>query len=314
MADPVVTTPTGGTPSPSTTTAGNTPAPAAASSSTQPTGNTAGTKTDGAGDGGTKLIERKVNGKMVKLTQEEWDRAASLGLTATERLQHAAGLTKKAEAALNRLKNPREAIKFLQDPELGLSKEAIREAFEEWYAKEFIEPSKMTPEQKRLRELEEENKSFKDKEAEREAREQAEKDAKEDEKTTAALIAETKEIIEQSGLPKTRFTAARVAYWTRVNESKGLNAPKEMIVQQVKKEAQDIIKSQLGKLSGEQIVSFLGDEGKAILKALRDYDIEQLKKRKFGGGGTTTPETPATKTEEERIYMPGSLRRLQNLK
>lgn len=232
-----------------------------------------------AEDTATKLIERKVNGKVVKATQEEWDKYSSLGLTATERLQEAAGLTKKAQAQLDRMGSAKKAIEFLDEQvqEGKISPEEMRSALDEFYLNKYINPSKMSPEQKRIAELEAENKKWKNQDADRQSQAKAHKEAQEDMEMSKGLIQEIQGIIEETKLPKTRFTANRIAHWIRVNETKGVNATRELVTNQVMNEAKGITRSTCAALKGEALVEHLGEE---VVKEIRRFDLEQLRARR----------------------------------
>lgn len=267
-------------------------------------------KNDAAASGGGKkegdngkppapvIVERKVNGKVIKVTQEEWDRYGSLGLTAHERLQEAAKKSKDADAKLARLKTPKDAIDFLRDPENGYKPDEIRAAFEEWYKAEYIDPSKMTPDQKRIRELEAKVAKADEKEAAETKRLQDEEDAAEDKKTTTQLIEDIKTIIEEHKLPKKRSVGRAIAYFTRLNESKGIKAPPALIAQQVRNEARSSLTDWTTGLTGDSLVEFLGGWDSPLIKELRTLDIARARARR--NGGTPPAEPPAPKDQKPR--------------
>jgi hypothetical protein len=233
----------------------------------------------------------KVNGKVLHLTDAQIEQRASLSEAAQERFQEAAQMRKQAEAVLSRFRDPRAAIQALQDPSLGLTKEQIREAFEDWYTEEFVEPETLTPEQKKLREYEAQIKRYADEEKSREEQ----KVNQEREAMTAharqELQAQIIDVIETGGLPKTNFTVQRIAHWMRKNHQNGFNAPTELIVAQVRRERDEVIKSLVDVSDGASLIQMLGDD---IINKIRRYDLDQLRAVRAGGQpGSPNPDPAA---------------------
>lgn len=224
-----------------------------------------------------ETYEVKVDGKTVKMSLDELKKNAGLGKKAYSNLEEAAKIRSDADAKLDRIKTPKAALQYLTDPSNGYKANEVREAFEEWYKETYIDPEGMTPEQKRIAELERENKKFKETQAERESREKAEREAEMDRQGSEQLQKELTVLLEESGLPKTKFTASRLAYWMRVNESKGINAPKEMIIEQVRIERNNIVKSMADSCDGEALVQALGED---VVKKIRQYDLKKIRERR----------------------------------
>ena len=222
----------------------------------------------------------KVNGKVLHLTDEQIEQRASLSEAAQERFQEAAQMRKQAEAVLSRFRDPKAAIQALQDPSLGLTKQQIREAFEDWYTEEFVEPDTLSPEQKKLREYEAQIKKYADEEK---SRQQQQINQEREAMTSQArqeLQAQIIDVIETGGLPKTNFTVQRIAHWMRKNHQNGFNAPTELIVAQVRKERDEVIKSLVDVSDGASLIQMLGDD---IINKIRRYDLDQLKALRAGG-------------------------------
>ncbi len=100
-----------------------------------------------------------------------------------------------------------------------------------------------------------------------------------DEQGKANIQKELTALLEESGMPKPKFTASRLAYWIRVNEAKGIQAPKEMIIAQVQAERNAIVKSMADSLDGEPLVEALGPD---IVKKIRQYDLAQIRAKRGG--------------------------------
>lgn len=259
------------------------------------------------------LFEYKANGKTHKATLEQLIKKAELGHAADEKFQEAAKLNKKAEAALGRLRNPKDAIAFLQDPSLGLNKEETIAAFEEWYKDNVIEPSKMSPEQKKLADAEARLKKYEEQEAQDAAKKKKDEEEKLDAKTRTEMQQELMELVETSGLPKTRFTVSRMAHWMHVNEVRGLNAPKELIVQQVKKEIRQAMDSMVQSSDGEVLENLLGPE---TARKLNKHYLAKLKAKRSLGGQTTTEDADPVveKKPQERIRYAEVNRRMTQMR
>lgn len=258
-----------------------------------------------------EVFDVPIDGKIVKMTREELIRNASLGKNAYSKFEEGAKLRKDAETKLGKLKTPKDVIKFLNDPANGYNKEEAKAAFEEWYHEDFIAPESMTPEQKRIAQLEREKADALKWKEERERNDKETEEKKLDEAYNQTLQKELKELIDESGLPKTKFTAARMAYWLRVNEAKGIQAPKSLIIQQVKKEAGDVVKSLVSATAGDaaKMIEVLGED---VVRAIRKYDIAQMRARRNGTIPNNTPNEIAPtepKDSKPKMIRPDEVRR-----
>jgi hypothetical protein len=249
-----------------------------------------------------KVWELKANGKSLKLTEEQLIARASQAEGADQRFQEAAQMRKQAEAALGRLKDPAQFIEALQDPALGLTKEQIREAMEAWYAREFIEPEKLTPAEKKLREAEEKLKKYDKENQEREAKKL--KDEQDAQTANARKEIQTQiiEALESSDLPRTNFTIRRLAYWMSRNRDMGFDAPTSVLVERVRNDYNTNLREMVQSSDGETLIKLLGND---IVTKLRKYDLEQLRKTR-GGGAPTPPADPAAPVTPSGERVPTS--------
>lgn len=242
-----------------------------------------------------ELFDVKVDGKVIKMTRDELIQHASMGHAADRRFKEAAQMRKQAESVIGRLRDPKSVISALQDPALGLSKNQIREQFEEWYAKEFIEPESLTPEQRKIREYEAKLQKYAEDER---SREEEKRNNEQEAMTSEARETLQKQIIEAldtSGLPKTNFTIRRLAYWMQRNQSNGFDAPMEVVVGQVRNELNSSLRDMVEASDGEVLIKLLGDN---IIQKLRRYDLDQLRKLRNGGqapAAQPTDDNPAPK-------------------
>jgi hypothetical protein len=249
-----------------------------------------GKATDAAATPPPKTYEVKVNGKIQRMTEDEVLARARMAEAAEQRFNEAAKIKKSAEAAIGRIRDPEQMMDALMDPALGLSKDQIRQKFEEWYEREFIEPEKLTEDQKKLREAEKQIKKYAD---EAKQREQAKQQAEQEELTAKArgeIQQQIIEALETNALPKTNFTVRRLAYWIQRNQANGFNAPTSLLVSQVRNEFNSSMRDMVESADGEALVQLLGD---GIIQKLRKYDLEQLRKMRGGGQVQADPGTQA---------------------
>lgn len=260
----------------------------------------------------TEKYEVKVNGKTMQLSREELIRQAQLGYSANERFDSASKQTKAIEAIVGKFKtNPMEA---LLDPKLGLSKDQVRAAMEEWYTREFIEPEQMTPEQLRLRNAEAKIKQYED--------DERTKVAKEAEAQMEALTSKERESVQTqitsaldaSGLPKTKFIVSRMAFYMHKNIQSGWDAPMEVIIDQVKNEQRSMLSNLTESSDADALSALLGD---GFINKLRKHDLMRLRQRRAGGIApedqiTSTPRQSKTQDEGRISYrdVNKNLRRL----
>lgn len=263
--------------------------PDSSSHSSKPTSSSGMTK---PGQTPAEQFEIKVNGKAMKLSREELIRQAQLGYSATERFEQSAKQKREVEEIIgSATKSPIESLM-----KLGLSKEQLREAMEEWYTREYIEPETLTPEQRKNRELEAELKKYRTQEEDK-AKVDREKQAQElTAKHTENYQKQIIEALESSGLPKSKFVVQRLAFWMRQNLTHGWEAPMDLLVEQVKKDRLDYFSDLLESSDPEVLSNFLGDK---FVNKLRKHDLQRLRARRSGGvdpsdaiGEGGTPEEP----------------------
>lgn len=244
-----------------------------------------------------EFFDVPVNGKTVKMTRADLLKEASLSKGAFQKFEEAAKMRREAENVLSRLRDPREAVKLLNDPKMGLDKNQIREAFEEWYSENVIKPAEMSPEQKRAHEAEQKMADYERQLKEYKQKEEELQNRHLDTEAAQTLQQEIIGLIEKSGLPKTRFTTSRIAYWLRVNEAKGLNAPADLILKQVQKETRDVMGSLVEASDGDMLVNLLGEN---TVKKLRAYDLARIraKRGQVAPAENAQPEEQQPKTRE----------------
>lgn len=257
-----------------------------------------------------ELYEIVIDGKPEKMTLDEMKRHAQLGKGSHKKFEEAAKMRQEAEEIVSQMKDPNRVFKMLSDPKFGLSKDQIVKSMEDWYSDNVIKPSEMTPEQLRLKEAEERLKSYEEKEAAAKKQQEEEQERSRDQELAKKLQDEVLECLNGSGLPKTKFTASRLAHWMRINESKGLNAPAELIIEQVRKEARGIMSSMLENADAEMLANLVGE---GTIKKIRAYDLERIRAKR----GQSSPQPVKEQSfqpqnQNEKISVEEVQRRLRD--
>jgi len=252
-----------------------------------------------------QYIEKKINGKMVRMTQQEADDYLSMSYAATERFKEAAKIKKEIEAReAEYAKNP---IKALLDAaeKAKLTPEQTRAAIEEYYAKQWIEPERLTPEQRELKALQEYKKQREAEIAEWQRIEQEKQNAEIDQKNTNHLIEEIGSTLENADLPKkNKFLFQRMAFYMLENNKHGYNAPKEVILRQVINEHKGIVGDFLKDASIDQVINYAGQE---FVDKILKYSLEKLRENRskreqpFVAGQDSGPRYPNGKIDMSEV-------------
>jgi small-conductance mechanosensitive channel len=308
MSDQVSTAPS--TPSSTPTSSSSLPTQASSSNANQQAN--VGNSNAGSSPSSTaaETFEVKVNGKSVKMTREELIANASMSHAAQQRFEEAARTRKQVDRIINTAKN--NPIQALMDPELGLSKDQIRDAFEKWYTQEFIEPETLTPEQKRAKDMERELERYR--QSEKEALEKARRE-QEDKLTATQRDYLQKQIIdamEKSGLPKTKFFAQRMAFYMRENLKRGWEAPIELIASQVNKERQEMLSDLVESADYATLKKVFGE---GMINKLHRGSLEEIRTKR---GQAQAQSTQGTSSDgygnRERVYSSDVTKRLREMR
>lgn len=220
-----------------------------------------------------KTFKLKVDGEEIEeqidLADEEGlKRQLQLARAAQKRMQEASRQKAEAESFIQRLKtNP---LEVLNDPSLGVN---FRQIAEEYLA-EQLEQELMSPEEKRIREAE---RIIREREAEmKAAREREESEQIERLKNHYAQDYDKKitEALQTSGLPKTPKTVKRMAELMKMNLSNGLDLEPKDLVQLVREDYVQEMKSIFGAADGEALFNLLGDD---VVTKIRKTDLQKLK-------------------------------------
>lgn len=261
-------------PTPVTTAAPSTQSPGPANAGEMANGQDTASPSAAVNSAAEEFDEITVDGRVERLSRAEIKRLASLAKGADKRFEESAKMRREAEALASRMRNPKDALELFEDPALGYDKAEVVQAMEDWYYRNVVQPSELSPEQRELAEAKERLRKYQEKDEVEAQRAREVEEAKMDALEAQKLQREIIELINESGLPKSKFTTSRIAYWMRVNEAKSLRAPKELIIQQVRKEARDIVNSMTQGADGDVLVNLLGDD---TAKKLRKIDIDRIR-------------------------------------
>lgn len=259
-----------------------------------------GSSQTGAGTtSGPQYYEVKVNNKPVKMTLQELMDRASMSHAATERFQRAAELERK----YNQFKQgaTQDPIKALLDPELGLTKEQLREKLEDYYYNEYVETEKMTPAERDLRAAQQRLKEYEAQEQKRQAelqQQQEEESLNKHRETAQQQIIEA--LQNNTLLPQSDpFIVSRMAFYMKQNNMNGWDAPMDMIVRQVHNDTKDLVGSICKNMNGEQLVNMLPTE---VVNTLLKYQLDKMRKNR--NEIQTTQSAPVqTPARPERMDM-----------
>lgn len=252
-----------------------------------------------------ELYELTVNGKKKQFNKQDLISRAQQAESAETRYNEAAQMRKEAAAQAAELKkiisnaktNP---IQALMDPAMGLTKDQIRDAFEQWYNREYIEPESLSPDQLKLRSTEERLKKYEEME---QAQRKAQQDQERDQMTAKQREYYQKQIIEaidQGKLARTPFIASRVAFYIRQARNDGWDAPTDVIVNHVKQEQKQLLNGYTSEASAEQIIDFFGEE---LVDKIRKYDLERLRERRTAKSATPRQDSSLEPKKGERMSM-----------
>lgn len=286
-------------------TAPSTGAPSAtpSSSSTPSSPNTGGAQASAGASGipettrnpaPAETREYKINGKMVKMTQKEADEYVSMSYAAQERFNEAAKLRREVEQ--REAQYSKEPLKAFLDyaQRAKLTPEQTRQALEDYYSKQYIEPEMLTAEQRKLKELEEWKTQREKEDQERFMTEQQKYERQMTEQEIQNATNEILAALESAQLPqKNKFLVQRMAFYMHQNSQNGWNAPKEMVLKQVMNEHKSIVGDFLKDATMDQIVNYAGQE--FVDRILKD-SLEKIRQKR------NIREEPFTKTDSSRNH------------
>lgn len=209
----------------------------------------------------------KVDGEELEVDTEELKKSYERAKASYKRFEESARDKKQAQAVLEALKNPggfRQVARAMGLDERSLAEEILTE---------HLRLEAMTPEQRRIQELEEQAAAYSSKEKEREEAANAERLAHEEREAVAFYEQSFKGALGSAGLPVTQHSMLRMAAVTEAALREGIDLDPAEAAAIVREEFAPEVKSYLGALTVDDLLSLIGDERMA---EVRKRNIEKI--------------------------------------
>ncbi len=192
---------------------------------------------------------------------------------AGKRFETAAQMRKEAESFYEALKT--DPVKVLSDPRFGHD---VKKLAEEIVWKQMQDDA-LTPEQKRSRDIEAELKKFKDAEAASKLTAEQQQAKELQDHYEADYNNKIMSALEAGGVPKTKGTVRRMAYYLQQAITHNLDLTPTDLIAQVRKDYQDEHREMYASAEGDSLMALVGEE---LAAKIRKADLKRLK--------TTQPE------------------------
>lgn len=233
-----------------------------------------------------RKFKLKVDGKDEEYSEADAIRLAQLGRASDKRFQEASQMKKQAEEFLSMLKTPEGLKQIAKNPAVNLD---LRKFAEDLLVEE-MKKEQLTPEQRRIEELQQQLREHETQKQSLETqRQQAEQKALEDHYAQDFDQKITK-AIESGGLPKTPETVKRMVKYMSNALENGIDIEPENVIQLVKQDYSRIMNDVCQQFEGEELIKILGDQ---ITNKIRKFDLAKLK----AGQAPLTPSPAAPKAE-----------------
>ena len=239
-----------------------------------------------------RKMKLKVDGRNEELSEEEVIKWAQMGRAAQSRFQEAAAMRKQAEDFIQMLKTNPRAV--LENKNIGVD---LRK-FAEDYLGEQLRAQQMTPEQRRIKELEDSLKAKEAQEAEgKKTAEQRQHDAEIAQYQQEYDIS-IPQAIEKAGLPKTPYTVKRITDYMISALNNGVDVSPDAVTEMVRQDYMSDLIALAGGMDGDRLLALFGD---GVSNKIRKADLARLKKGLAGQGGAEPQLEP---TEDETPSQP----------
>ena len=221
---------------------------------------------------------------------------------AHKRLSEAQKRDKEWESLRSEVKTKKDARKVIEN--LGLSKDEAIEIFGRYIYDEEVLPREMSPEQRRIRELESEKARFEEERArEKQQREEAQL-AERTKKAEANLRAELTKVLEGKKVPATRLALRRLANYLASYANAGAEIPVERAADLVMDDYKNEFTELLGEATPEQMIDFLGkDAFLAFAKKISDWAVRSSAQRQPNFHETSRKSVSAVKSGSQNAKM-----------
>lgn len=189
---------------------------------------------------------------------ERGRQANKLMAEANRRLAQSSKHEKDWEDLRSEVKTKRDAKKVIE--RLGLSKEEAVEVFGRWLYNEEVVAREMSPEQRRIRELEAEvNKTKEAREAEERKQQEAAREAAAQQEE-AKLREEFTKALQAKRIPPTRLAIRRIANYMAAYAAQGVEVPVDRAIDLVMEDYRTEFGEMFDELEPDQLIEKLGKE------------------------------------------------------
>jgi hypothetical protein len=216
-----------------------------------------------------------IDGKPQKLKYSEAKARLQKELAADKRFEEASKLSQEAKREAQQAK---QIIDSLKSKDRKLLEQVMgADGLVEWAEQlvwEKLQKEKMTPEQKRILELEEKTKQYEETESQAKEREAQEKQHAMIEQYKQHYSRKISQAIEASNLPKDATTVALMASILDSYRVHNYEPTNEELIEAARTRYDAPVKSYVPTMSGEQLVKWLGPE---VVAKIREFDLSQLK-------------------------------------
>ena len=228
---------------------------------------------------------RRIRVGEIDLPEEEVIRGYTRAQEARKLAEEASVSRQQALHIIETLKT--DPMSLITDPRFGLSEEQATEMVEKFLLKE-IEKEKLTPEQRRIKELESRLQARE--EAERKVREAAEQEqlSRENAQYLAKVSAEFREAMGKYDLPLTTETMRRMAHVKLVALSRDIELDAADVAAEVAASYEGEHLGIFKNLEGESLLRRLGPD---LLKKINEAQVRQYKGRAMGASNQPKPST-----------------------
>lgn len=244
----------------------------------------------------------KIDDEELEVDQDEVVKGYQKAQASTKRFQEASRIKKEAEELREQmLQNPFAALSDKMD------KKQLREMTEQWLLEQLNE-DQLSPEQRRLRELEAKEKAWQE---EREDRERKAAESKLQEDASRAAQEYEKQFVsalEARDLPKSFATIKKMAYHIRNAAQNNYELSVDEAADLVQDEVQNDIRDLVGKLNTEQILKILG---KDVADKIRKHDVSKLKNPTSKAPQKSESSTGNKSKDQDKYLGSAGFKRLQ---
>jgi hypothetical protein len=255
------------------------------------------------------LFEVKVNGKVQKMTRQQVLDLASMSHAANQRFDEASRMRKEWESRIqNYQKDPMQA--FL-DHTKDWDEEKRRDALESYYARQYIEPEKLSPAEKKAMQLEAELERYRTQEKESAEQARRKEELELTEKAKGSLQEQIVKAYEKSGLPpRDKFLIGRCAFYLKQNLDHGWDAPMETVIEQVKSERRSYLSDYV---QNADVPTIINDFGEDFVKKIAKHYVDQLREQRQKREVPFSAE-PSPMKGPEKVYTSDVERNLRDIR